>query len=609
MCGIAGIYSSRQDIQVDPNIVVKMRDTLANRGPDDRGVYLSPDRRLCFAHTRLSIIDLSQAGHQPMSNIEGTVWISYNGEIYNYRQLQSELKGKGYEFKSNSDTEVIIHGYEEWGIDGILERLRGMFAFAIYDSRSSNSKFFLVRDRFGIKPLYYYVGNEWLIFSSGVKAILKGGLIPVERNKEADIAFLIFGNVPEPLTTIKNLFSLPTGSYMLIENGNRRLVKYYNLINSFTKPKMKDYEDMYDTLLSILTETVNIHLISDAPFGVFLSGGIDSSALVALAIKKRETPLATLSIVFDEEAYSELPYQRMIARKYRTDHKEIKVTEKDFYDEIDNIFEAMDQPTVDGVNTYFVSMAAKRAGLKSVLSGAGGDEVFCGYGSFKRIGLLKAIQALPKLLKYPFGLTKSLNGRWCKLSYLMRDDPLSLYLTIRGLFIPKEVAKILDIPEKEVNSVLDKFRFQISNLSISNTIDWLSYMEISFYLQNQLLKDTDFMSMYHSVETRVPFLDHVLVDYIASVNPSMKIDGNIPKPLLIKSLQNMLPNEVVFRKKQGFTFPFDAWIRKNGRGLFEESVSNGSINKKYAEGLWQKFESGRLHWSKVWGLIVLGKQQ
>jgi len=611
MCGITGIYSLKREEGIGfDNSIIQMRQVLLHRGPDDRGVYISPDKRFYLAHTRLSIIDLTASGHQPMSDQEGSIWISYNGEIYNYRQLQNELKEKGYRFRSNSDTEVIINGYKEWGIDGLLKRLRGMFAFAIYDLSGRQARLILCRDRFGMKPLYYYLDDELLIFSSEVGAILKSGIIPVQRNKEADIAFFIFGNIPAPLTTIKNVFSLAVGSYLLIEDGNKRLVRYYDLVNSFTKAKIKNAEDIYNQLRSILDETVNLHLTSDAPLGVFLSGGIDSSALVALASKTRNVPITTLSIIFDEEACSELPYQKMITEQYQTDHRQIKITEKDFYDELDNIFLAMDQPTVDGVNTYFVSRAAKQAGLKAVLSGTGADEVFCGYDSFKKMWLLKALKSMPKLFRTSFAIAGAFNNQWRKLNYLKDTGYLNAYLTIRGLFIPQDVARILDISEKEVKKVIDNFELSTMNheLSTMNSLDWLSYMEISFYLQNQLLKDTDFMSMYHSVETRVPFLDHILVDFIASVNSGLKIDKNIPKPLLAKSLKDMLPQKIVYRKKQGFTFPFDLWLKKQGKQLLNIAVSKGSINKKYAEDIWRKFEQGRLHWSRVWALIVMGRK-
>jgi asparagine synthase (glutamine-hydrolysing) len=523
--------------------------------------------------------------------------------------LQSELKAKGYTFRSNSDTEIIIYGYEEWGIDGLLKRLRGMFAFVIYDSRNQNPKLILARDRFGIKPLYYYQDDELLIFSSEVRAIIESGLIGIERNREADIAFLIFGNIPAHMTTVKNIFSIPCATYMLVENETKRLVKYYELYDAFAKPKIRNQRDIYDNLLSILSDSVNIHLISDAPLGIFLSGGIDSSCLVALASKMKSTPLTTLSVIFDEEEYNEQSYQRMVAKRYGTDHREIKVSEKDFYNEIDNIFDAMDQPTVDGINTYFVSKAAKQVGLKAVLSGLGGDEVFCGYQYFERIKLLKTIQGLPRLLRLPLALTGILDEKWRKLIFLQGDDGLRLYLSLRGLFSSPEVARILDITEKEVEDVLNNFQLSSvdSRLSTVSPVDWLSYMEISFYLRNQLLKDTDFMSMYHSVETRVPFLDHILLDYAVSIDSTLKIDKNTPKPILARSLQGILPNEIIFRKKRGFVFPFDLWIKRRGRELFNKATSNASINRRYAERLWQKFEHGVLHWSKIWSCIVLSR--
>jgi len=611
MCGIAGVYKFNLNKRMNPEIITKIRDALAHRGPDDSGVYISSDKRFYLTNTRLSIIDLTYLAHQPMSNRQGTVWISYNGEIYNYLILQSELRARGYTFRSNSDTEIIIYGYEEWGIDGLLKRLRGMFAFAIYDSTAQNPKLILARDRFGIKPLYYYQDNELLIFASEVRAIVESGIIGIEHNKEADIAFLIFGNIPAHMTNVKNIFSIPCASYMLIENQEKRLVKYYELYNAFAKTKIKRHQDIYNNLLSILTDTVNRHLISDAPLGVFLSGGIDSSCLVALASKMKDTPLTTLSVIFDEEEYNELPYQRLVAKEYGTDHREIKVTENDFYNEIDNIFDAMDQPTVDGINTYFVSKAAQQVGLKAVLSGLGGDEIFCGYESFAKIKLLKTIQRLPRLLRFPLALTGIMDERWRKLSFLQDNEELRLYLSLRGLFSPTDVARILDISEKEVEDILNNFQLSIFNFQLStiSPVDWLSYMEISFYLQNQLLKDTDFMSMHHSVETRVPFLDHILVDYVTSITPSLKIEKNISKPLLARSLQGILPDEIIFRKKKGFVFPFDLWIKKRGRELFKAVGSAGSVNKKYAEGLWQKFEQGSLHWSRLWALIVMARQK
>lgn len=603
MCGITGMYSLKKDMRINPATVVKMRALLGHRGPDDCGIYISPDQRFCFGHNRLSIIDLSPAAHQPMSDEDGKIWISYNGEIYNYLQLQNELKEKGYTFRSKSDTEVIIQGYREWGIDGLLERLRGMFAFAIYDIRGGIPELILARDRFGIKPLYYYYDEQVLIFSSEVRAI-KSVLVRPEKNQEAEVAFLVFGYIPAPLTTVRGVSSLPSGTYMTVERDNKKCVRYYRLIDCFQRQKIiSQPKDIYFTLKNILDETVSLHLISDAPLGIFLSGGIDSSSLVALASRSRNTPITTLSVIFDEKEYSEILYQRLIADRFKTDHREIKISEGDFYNEVDKIFEAMDQPTVNGINTYFVSKAAKQAGLKTVLSGIGGDELFCGYDSFKRIGLTRNIQRLPRLLKFPLVLAERLNNRWCKLSYLQSEDPLSLYLTMRSLFIPKDASRILGIAKKEVEDVIKKF---IPSSLPLNPLDWLSYMEINFYLQNQLLKDTDFMSMHHSLETRVPFLDHILAEFVISADSSLKVNKKIPKELLVKSMPNVLPHNIIFRRKQGFVFPFDIWLRKKGKEFFKGLVSESNIrNKKFTEYLWHLFEQNRVHWSRVWALVVM----
>lgn len=591
--------------------IAKMYQALLHRGPDDYGIYESPDRRFYLAHTRLSIIDLSPNGHQPMSDKESRVWISYNGQIYNYRQLQDELRNKGYEFKSQSDTEVVLYGYKEWGIEGLLKRLRGMFAFVIYDRRSQDyagaSKIFLARDRFGIKPLYYYYENQVLIFASEVNSIMQSKFIPLEDNPEAEIAFLLFGHLPAPLTTLKNVFSVPIASYISIENGNKRLVKYYDLLESFSGYKTKDSGQIQSKLFSILSEAVQLHLVSDVPLGVFLSGGIDSSALVALASQARPIPINSLSIIFNEQKYSELPFQRLVSLAYRTKHIEMCVTENDFFKEIENIFHAIDQPTINGINTYFVSQAAKRAGLKVMLSGAGGDEIFCGYNSFKQVRFLRMVQQAPKFFKKAISFTGLFHYKWKKFTYLLNNEDLYFYLIFRGLFIPEDVAVILGVSKKEVEDALSKVMLSIprGELSKLDPVDWLSFMEINYYLQNQLLKDTDVLSMYHAVETRVPFLDHFLVDYVASIDPSLKFKKKLPKPLLVESLKNMLPKEILSRKKHGFIFPFDLWLKRRGSEFFQNAISKIDLSQKYAHTIWRNFQGGRLHWSRIWALVVL----
>jgi asparagine synthase (glutamine-hydrolysing) len=612
MCGIAGIYNlERESSSLMSGSITKMYEALLHRGPDDYGIYESPDKRLYLAHTRLSIIDVSPRGHQPMSDKGAGVWISYNGQIYNYRQLQSELKMKGHEFNSQSDTEVVLHGYKEWGIEGLLKRLRGMFAFVIYDCRHQDAnnapKIFLARDRFGIKPLYYYYDKGVLIFSSEVNSITRSRLIPWEENPEAEIAFLVFGHLPSPLTTIKNVFSLAPATYLSIENSNMKLVKYYDLLGSFSGNKIKDYGRAQKDFLSLLSETVKLHLLSDVPLGVFLSGGIDSSALVALASKAHPAPISTLSVVFNERKYSELPFQRLVSEQYHTRHIEMCVTESDFFKEMENIFHAIDQPTVDGVNTYFVSQAAKHAGLKVMLSGAGGDEIFCGYPSFKQIALLRAVRHAPDFLKKAAGFAAIFDYKWKKFRYLLNKDDLYFYLAFRGLFIPEDVALILGKSVKEVEDTLTKVMLSIPRRQLSrlDPTDWLTFMEINYYLQNQLLKDTDFMSMYHAVETRVPFLDHILLDYVASLDPHLKFSRKVSKPLLVKAMSNMLPEKILFRKKRGFIFPFDYWLKKGGYDFFHNKIKKINLQQKYRDDIWRKFQQGRLHWSRIWALIVM----
>jgi asparagine synthase (glutamine-hydrolysing) len=382
-----------------------------------------------------------------------------------------------------------------------------------------------------------------------------------------------------------------------------------------------------------LEESINLHLISDAPLGVFLSGGLDSSAIATIAaelrrkgcrITQNDKNLITLSIIFDEPEFSEQKYQQLVAQKIKSDHREVKITKKDFFDSFDEVFEAMDQPTIDGVNTFFIAKAAKEAGLKTVLSGLGADEIFLGYPHFKRAGLLRGIQKLPRFLRLPLELGDLFGDRCGKLSYFTNNDILSFYLGIRGLFSPPEVARILGANLSEVGKFINNFLFSQSgyvhsaalrlsghgaerseasegaapakphagrlsgseNMSVLaslHSVDLLSYLELKFYLQNQLLKDTDFMSMHHSIEVRVPFLDHKLIEYISSLSPEIKIKRGVNKPLLVEAVRDILPQEIFTRPKMGFTFPLQKWLTET--------------DSDFAGG----------HWSRFWAKKVLDK--
>ena len=376
MCGIAGLIRSEGLAPDDVGVVRRMTAGQIHRGPDADGIF--SDTRVALGHRRLSIIDVSTSAAQPMSNEDGRVWLTYNGEIYNHRELRSELLARGHQFRSQSDTEVIVHGYEEWGIEGILERLRGMFAFGLYDSRRG---LILGRDRMGIKPLYYFAPPGALLFASEVKALAASGMVPNEREPEAMAGFLLAGSVPAPLTITKGVLCLPAGHYLVWKEGRIELRKYWDLKFEPADPSGRAAGD----LRAELEDTVARHLISDVPLGVFLSGGVDSAALVALARRVGPSELKTLTVVFNEQEFSEGSAAGKIAKHFHTKHQEVLVTENDFRRELPAVLAAMDQPTNDGVNTYFVSKAAREAGLTVVLSGLGGDEVFWGYRHYRRL--------------------------------------------------------------------------------------------------------------------------------------------------------------------------------------------------------------------------------
>ena len=577
--------------------VEKMNEVQKHRGPDDGGIFVDEKNGVALGHCRLSILDLTKAGHQPMEY--KNLWITFNGEIYNFLELKKELENKGYKFNTKTDTEVILALYAEYG-EKSFSMLRGMFAFGLWDGEKQ--KLFLVKDCYGIKPLYYYSDNEKLIFASTVKALENSGIMPVQKNPDAYIGFLLFGSVPLPITTVKNVFAVPAGHYLEINSrGNKKIVKYYDLLDAFLKKSDDNFDTAKIKTRKLLEESIDLHLISDAPLGVFLSGGLDSSVIAALAAKNREKPIETLSIIFDEPEFSEQKYQQLVAQKIKSDHREIKITKNDFFDSFSEIFEAMDQPTIDGVNTFFIAKAAKQAGLKAVLSGLGADEIFLGYPHFRWAELLRKIQKLPKILKSPLKLGSLFGGKYSKLSYFANDDILSFYLGIRGLFTPQETAKILNTNIQEVNNFMDKLSHQcpvdwtdtdegrqleqLQQLEQLHPINLLSYLELKFYLQNQLLKDTDFMSMYHSIEVRVPFLDHLLVEYVSGLSPAIKLGGDVNKALLVEATRDLLPQEIFTRPKMGFTFPFQKWLRET-----EKLPVGGHWSRSWAKTVLEKFK-------------------
>jgi asparagine synthase (glutamine-hydrolysing) len=608
MCGIAGVVRTGKTSAVDFGAVRRAMSALAHRGPDDFGIY--EGQHAVLGHRRLSILDLSAAGHQPMENEKRTLRVVFNGEIYNYQDLHSQLAAAGHTFRSRTDTEVLLHGYEEWGGRGLLERLRGMFAFGIYDQtrEGRTPRLFLARDRLGIKPLYYHAGSDFIVFASEVKALVSTALPPREEDRKALVGFLIAGAVPAPRTIIKGISSLPAGHWAEWEQGDLRIQKYWDL--ECPPEQSADVKPLESTL----DDAVQLHLVSDVPLGVFLSGGVDSAGLVALASKARRNrgeSLSTLTVIFDENDYSEAGPAAAIARHFDTSHQEVRVTSADFKRALPRFLAAMDQPTNDGINSWFVSKAASEAGLKVVLSGLGGDEVFWGYKHHRWMRRAAWATACPGPLRRVLAAAGSGWGRvcgrdnWSRTAWLGRASSNGrMYLTMRGFFAPGQAARLLDADQKEMDLAYEE-HFGALDAGGSLSATGVNYVEMKRYLHDQLLRDTDVFSMAHSIEARVPYLDHVLVEKLWRTAPESKLHGAFNKPLLVDAIGQDAVREAAARPKLGFTFPMARWMNTCAPEL-REMAEHGSLGRTAVRECWSAFSEGRQHWSRAWALTVLG---
>lgn len=584
MCRIAGIIDrSNKHLERD---VLLMRDAMAHGGPDDAGIYVDHEKSVALGHRRLSIIDLSPAGHQPMQREK--VIVAFNGEIYNFRELRRELIALGQPFSTHSDTEVIIRAYQQWGT-ACFDRFRGMFAIALYDLDAS--RLILGRDHAGIKPLYYFLSKNKLYFASEVRAFKQLGYW--EEHPEWQIYFLTYGFLPEPITTLRQVKSLEKGSFLEIDLDRFTCRQQYFFKENFTA-EITDLEEAKGALRQSLTTAVHKHLISDAPIGLFLSGGIDSSLLTLLAQPAVKNDLRTLSLVFEDQQFSEEVYQQIIIEKTGSHHQSFCVTQRDFEDCFEDIKQAMDQPSADGINTYFICKYTRKAGLKAVLSGLGADELFGGYPSFKRSSHYNKFRNLPGFFLSCTAYAPK--DKYRKLSFLERKDPIGEYLFYRGYYTPIETSNLLGCSAAHVKNVLsaDSVSHKISDLDPGNRVSWL---ESNLYMQSQLLKDTDYMSMWHAVEVRVPFLDRDLMELAHRISPSLKFGQTQDKYLLIESFKDVLPAEIWSRKKQGFVLPFSTWMKgKSPQTL----TASGSM----AEILHKRFNNNGLSWSRYWAYMV-----
>lgn len=621
MCGIAAIHSDGRIAAGDLREAVGgMKEALRHRGPDDSGTFVSADGRVGLGHTRLAIIDLSAAGHQPMSNESAHVWITYNGEIYNFLALRRDLMKCGHAFKSLTDTEVLIHGYEQWGIEGLLGRLRGMFSFAVYDCRGTPpgcGRLVIARDRLGQKPLYYCYLDGVLVMASEIKAILASGLVRAEIDPEAVRLYLHLGYIPAPRTIYRSIAALRPGYYLVLDERGPAEHRYYDLSRAYLENSLSSISEAeaVERVHSCLVDTMRCHLISDVPVGVFLSGGIDSSSLVVAMREAGCAAIRSASIVFPGTDYDESFFSRAVADRYRTDHTEVEVRDRDLTDHMERILAAMDQPTIDGVNTYFIASAAAQAGLKVALSGVGGDEMFWGYPSFRQIPRLKRLYDV--LASVPLGRTLAsgllrtgVSPRAAKISSIASGDGSisSIYGTYRQVFGADQISDLLggDFAAGATGS-LTADACPPSDLRSDNTLSQIGFLETTRYMANQLLRDSDIFSMAHSLEVRAPLVDHVMVELVAGLPACWKAGNGISKSLLIKALGDDLPETIVNRHKRGFVFPFDMWLRNGLREFTEANLSGSSSLKKAPVGrILDGFYGHRVHWSKVWSLVVIG---
>jgi len=609
MCGIAGYFSFDGSISGDQlDTIAGVTSRLAHRGPDDAGFF--SDANIVLGHRRLSILDLSADGHQPMSNEDGTCWVAFNGEIYNFRELRGTLAAAGHCFRSRSDTEVLLHGYEEWGIDKLLAKLRGMFAFALYDA--AKTQLILARDRFGIKPLYYVRGPEdrWMAFASETRALVEGGQASPEIDRQALAGFLLFGSIPSPLTIRRSIRCLPAGHYLVLARGGDLTPRsYWDFAEATARAQFAPVKSLAETF----QEAVSSHLISDAPLGVFLSGGMDSAAIAAVASRASAAPLRTVTITFQEDPYNESTDACVASRAFETRHHEWRVTSDDFLAEMPSFLAAIDQPTNDGVNTYFVSRAAHRLGLKVVLSGLGGDEVFWGYRYYSwlegRVPWLKMLLALPGSLRRAVAAASSVYGRatgqekWRRIDHLGASPTASgLYFTARGFFPAGQVAALLGMSSNELRKLVEEV------LAADASADGAGFnqLEMKRYLHDQLLRDADVFSMAHGIETRIPFLDHELVCQVAALPAEAKRANGVNKPALLAAIPHPIVSAAAHRKKMGFTFPIGEWLAANLDPLREMTTVPDAVDDREAGRVFRAFGAGRLHWSRAWALVVLG---
>ncbi|MGQ9805036.1 MAG: asparagine synthase (glutamine-hydrolyzing) [Chlorobiales bacterium] len=629
MCGITGIFNYSQSPNlVSESILKQMTAVIAHRGPDDDGIFISPNQTVGFGFRRLAIIDLSPAGHQPMCNRDGSIWIVFNGEIYNHLELRKTLEAKGYRYNSKSDTETILYAYQEYGLD-FVEKLFGMFAIAIWDSRKE--EVILIRDRIGIKPLYYTFAGGALIFGSEIKSILEHPSVSRNLNPQALYDYLTFYAAPPNETLFKGIYKLEAGHYAVAgRKGEMKKTQWWNVNHRseiFPKEKFASEAFCVEHLRRLLRDSIKLRMMSDVPFGVMLSGGIDSSLNVALMSELMTRPVDTFSVGFkDLEKYNELGYARQIAKQFKTNHHEILLTEQDAIDFLPEMVWYQDEPNADPVCVplYFVSKLCRQSGTIVAQVGEGSDESFAGYPQYLReLWFQKYYDAL---------LPESLKALMYQV--LRRVQPLSLlsdYARRSQMREPTFYSGAISFTEEQKAELFTSHFYNDAHssakvaeryfkefegiVSPSESADFLRkmiYVEFKNRLPELLLMRVDKMSMAVSIEARVPFLDHRLVEFAMQIPESLKVKHGVPKYILKKAAEGIIPNNIIYRKKQGFAAPAIEWLR-NGKlsQIAEDAILTSGLLKghrfqrKFIKRLFEEHRTGRANrGQQLWSLLV-----
>jgi asparagine synthase (glutamine-hydrolysing) len=603
MCGIAGTAGWAPDRARE--LTEAMCEQMVPRGPDDGGVSLFEAHAgtISLGNRRLAIIDPSPAGHQPMIDDGTQVALAFNGMIYNFRELTRELEQAGHRFRSDCDTEVVLRAYVEWGVDCVT-RLRGMFAIAVWDPRED--ALLLARDRLGIKPLYYHRSANGLLFASQIKALLRTGAVPCRLSPAGVSSFLSFGAVSDPLTAIADVRSLPAGHFAIARAGELTIERFWRVPDEPTLELTR--EEAVEGLRERLDDAVDRHLVADAPLGVFLSGGLDSSLLAALAVR-RSDHVRTLSVVFEDSELSEHAYSTLVAERLGCDHTPVALGGDDLLRWSIDAFGAMDQPSFDGINTHVVSRAAARSGLKVAVSGLGADELFDGYDYVARTRTLDRMRRVPAPIGRavaPVAARLRRGPQAAKTAaWIGGELPAhASYELLRRLFLPSEVRRLqpdtglVGIP---LPAAVRNGRSRFSSVSA---------IDLENYTKNVLLRDTDAMSMAESLEVRVPFLDHPLVEWALQLPAEVK-QGAERKSLLVEAARDVLPREVLERRKQGFVLPLDAWMRTELRSDVEDTLAGPPpaladlLDPRELWATWRRYLDGEEGWHRPWALYSL----